>query len=157
MKNILLALAFLTLSAITSAAQIVVSAPQQAVQPGNFDVVINAGPLDNLISYQFDIYHDANVIAPTGGESENFGCTTQDTLASNLSVVCNGYEAGRLRVVVYGALPITGGSGAILRVHFHTVTSDAKSTLHFANGHFYLWPSGETSSTYQDGYIKVKP
>jgi len=149
-------LTLILILAASTFGQIVVTAPRGTVGQGDFDVTVNAGPdLTGLIAYQFNIYYDPSVIAVPPTEAENFGCTTEGTLAENLIAVCNGYEPGLLRVVVYGANELTGGSGAILIVHFHSVGTGT-SKLCFRNGRMWLWPQGEVASSYKNGLVTVE-
>ena len=98
--------------------KILVSLPNVVVAAGK-DVVV---PVDvrgienqNVISYEFDLRYDPEVIQPSAEPVD-----VSDTVSRGLSVVANPYEPGRLRVVIYGAFPIEK-DGLLLNLRFTAV------------------------------------
>ncbi len=68
-----------------------------------------------IISYEFDLRYDPNVIRPLAEPVDVTG-----TASRGLSVVTNALELGLLRVVVYGAVPIDN-NGVLLNLRFTAV------------------------------------
>jgi hypothetical protein len=97
---------------------IVVTAPHLAASTGKEVIVpINAEGLakKGIISYEFDLRYDPNVIQPAADTMLLAG-----TLSRGLSGVANSLEAGLLRVVVYGAAAINY-NGLLLNLRFKAV------------------------------------
>ncbi len=110
---------------LRTADSINVSVPSLAASAGS--VVTVPLRIDNLAgrsvgAYQFDIEYDPAVIAPSTIAADLAG-----TLSSNLSVVFNTPEPGRLKVAVYGAFPATG-DGTYVNLQFQAIGGAGSST-----------------------------
>lgn len=152
MIKTLLTILILSISAF---AQLTVSAPVTGEHlPSTFTIPIVVEHADGIIAYQFNLSYNEDVINPTG---TNYGCSVADTLASEMTAVCNIYPEGTLRVVVYGAYSISG-SGPILNVTFTTysLAADHDSTsLWFSN--LYLFnQQGRVPSSSNSGEITLR-
>lgn len=145
-------LVLILLLTITAAAQVKVAAPCVKATD-TFEVAVYAKQTNGIAAYQFWIEYDPNVLELTGDESNYWNCTTKDTIAASMNVVCNGYTPGRLRAVFYGSQALADNAGIIFRVPFHPI-GQGSSMLHFTNGHFFYW-SGETPSIYYDGLALI--
>jgi hypothetical protein len=73
-------------------------------------------------SLQFDVTYNTSVIVPS-----RIAASISGTISEGLSVVSNSPEPGRLKVVVYGAVPV-GGDGVYVNLRFHVVGDVAAST-----------------------------
>lgn len=73
-------------------------------------------------AYQFDIEYDPAVISPA-----DIAADLEGTLGSNLSVVYNSPEPGRLKIAVYGALPATG-DGTYVNLRFNVIGGAGSAT-----------------------------
>ncbi len=97
---------------------IVVSAPRMTTGVGK-DVVIpikaNGVANNGLISYEFNLKYDPTVLQPQADPVDVTG-----TASRGLSFEVNAQEAGILRVVVYGAMPIDA-NGVLLNLRFTAV------------------------------------
>jgi len=81
-----------------------------------------------VLGYQFDVLYNAAVIEP-----QAIGCDVSDTLSSGMTAVCRVSETGVLKVVVFGATPLTG-SGTMLKLNFKAVGArDSTSGLSIEN------------------------
>ena len=83
--------------------------------------------VDNLAgravgAYQFDVEYDPAVVSPAAIAADLAG-----TLGSNLSVVFNAPEPGRLKVAVYGAFPATG-DGVYVNLRFNVLGGAGSAT-----------------------------
>jgi hypothetical protein len=73
---------------------------------------------DGILSFQFNVQFDPNVINPSGS---NFGCSTVGTIASNAQPTCNVVpNTNVLRVVWFHPSVPLSGSGPLLRVTWTT-------------------------------------
>ena len=96
-----------------------VTAPTQFSSAGASIVIpltVGTTTGEGIISYQFDLVYDSNVILAQTGSP----CDVSGTISSNLSAFCNPATPGILRVAVFGATPITG-SGILLNLKFNAV------------------------------------
>jgi len=66
----------------------------------------------DIISYEFDLRYDPSVMQPLADIADVKG-----TVSAGFFVVTNANEPGLLRVVVYGALPISK-NGVLLNLRF---------------------------------------
>lgn len=108
---LILVLATLALATDISAPLTIEKARAKFVLPVSVDVATG------LTSYQFNLLYDPDVLSPVGGESGNFGCSVESTIAAHMDATCNEWPAGTLRVVAFGSLPIVGG-GTVLNITF---------------------------------------
>jgi len=76
----------------------------------------------NVESYQFDITYDPNVIQPMQNAA-----TVVGTRSEGLAVVSNAPVAGLLKVVVYGALPVSG-DGVYVNLGFSTIGANGSTS-----------------------------
>jgi hypothetical protein len=83
----------------------------EIVIPVNIDGSADKG----IISYEFDLRYDTSVIQPTASPVNMTG-----TASRGLLFVTNARQPGRLRVVVYGTLPIDE-NGVLLNLRFTAV------------------------------------
>jgi len=70
-----------------------------------------------IISYEFDLRYDPSIVQPLADAAD-----VKLTASRGLSVVTNATETGLLRVVVYGAMPISE-NGVLLNLRFSAVGS----------------------------------
>jgi hypothetical protein len=101
------------------------SVPRISSQQG--EVVTVPFRIDNLkkeevSSYQFDIAYDPAVITPADIAADLAG-----TVSESLAVAFNTPEAGLLKVVVYGAMPVNG-DGVYVNLRFNTTGAGGSST-----------------------------
>lgn len=104
-----------------------------AVVGTNFTIPITVSDTTGLgiIAYQFDLHYDPAVITPQATPVTAFG-----TLSSSMAVVYNPISPGILKVVVYGAYPLTG-AGTLFNFNFTAVGQEgAVSTLTWVNPMF---------------------
>lgn len=149
MKILLGILATLML-AINANSAIQVMAPTDKVQTGReFTVSIDASDATGIIAYQFNLKYDPEIIAPIGN---NFGCSTQKTIAEGLFALCNVSPEGTLRTVIYGAVPLFG-RGPVLNIRF-VAHGLGQSDLRFENVYFFDSFGPVVTQNY-DGMIKV--
>jgi hypothetical protein len=89
----------------------------EAVQGSVVTVPFNMGNLQgrSIDSYQFDIEYDPAVLEPVVNSANGEG-----TISSNLSVISNAPKPGRLKVAVYGAIPVSG-DGVYVNLRFRTI------------------------------------
>jgi len=101
----------------------------------------------NVISYEFDLRYDPSSIQPVADVVDVRG-----TASRGLSVVTNASEPGLLRIVVYGALPITE-DGVLLNLRFTVVgKSGSVSPVTFDR---IMFNEGESRVTVTDGKIEL--
>jgi len=96
---------------IVSAPHLTANAGKDIILPINAEGLLNKG----IISYEFDLRYDPNVIQPVVDAADLSG-----TLSRGLSAVTNSSDPGLLRVVVYGAAPINE-NGLLLNLRFKVV------------------------------------
>jgi hypothetical protein len=83
---------------------------------------------NGILSYQFDMRYNPAVLQPAVNAAD-----TVDTISSGYSLTVNSTEAGRLRVVVFGAQPLSG-AGRLINLRFNTVgTAGSASDLVWEN------------------------
>ena len=95
-----------------------VTVPSIVASPGTdviVPVAIQRAAKKGIISYEFDLRYDANVIVPQADPVDLTG-----TVSRGLSIVTNAKEPGLLRVVVYGPMPIND-DGILLNLRFTAV------------------------------------
>lgn len=83
-------------------------------------VFIKASGYKKIVSYEFDLRYDPNIIQPQVDPIDVSG-----TASRGLMTVTNVFEPGLLRVVTYGSLPIepVKGSDVLLNLRFTTLGS----------------------------------
>jgi hypothetical protein len=154
----LLAFLFLAQTSTAQATGIDVTAPtRKHMTPSKFVVPITASDLTNqgVIAFQFNLLYDPAVITPYGN---NFGCSTEGTLAGAVGMVatCNIVPDGTLRVAVYGAYPMSG-SGPVVNIRFATARGampGSASSLDFNNLYFFN-ELGYLATTPRNGRITL--
>jgi Cohesin domain/Periplasmic copper-binding protein (NosD) len=102
-----------------------VSLPDMRAESGSKIVVpisISDATGKGIVSYEFDLAYDAAVLEPL----ENVTGTKQ-TVSDGLTVTTNANTPGLLKVVVYGALPISG-EGRLLDLKFNVIGSANSSS-----------------------------
>ena len=108
--------------------------------------------IDNLLgkgvtSYQFDVEYDPSVIQPRQDAADLAG-----TIDQNLSVVSNSPVPGLLKVVVYGATPVSS-DGVYLNLNFKVVGgADSASALVLNK---FSFNGGDQEVTAESGRISV--
>lgn len=101
----------------------------------------------NVISYEFDLRYDPNVIQPL---TEPIVVT--GTVSRGLTVVTNELEPGLLRVIAYGPMPIQA-DGVLLNLRFATVgASGLMSPLSLER---IMFNEGEPGAIVVDGRIQL--
>jgi hypothetical protein len=101
----------------------------------------------DIISYEFNLRYDPAVIQPLENSADLTG-----TISRGLLVVTNPYEPGLLRVVVYGAMPITE-DGILLNLRFTSVgPAGSVSPLTFER---ILFNEGESRISVTDGSVQL--
>ena len=130
---------------------IAVDLPQRTATSTDEDIVIPVSVDDvarkDVISYEFDLRYDPSVIQPQTEAVDLVG-----TVSRRLSVVTNGSEPGRLRVAVYGAMPIDK-NGVLLNLRFTAVgKSGAASPLVFER---FVFNEGDPRVSVADGNVKL--
>jgi len=112
-------------------------------------VPINVEGIANkdVIAYEFDLRYDPSVIQPLGDVVD-----VKDTASRGLSVVTNATQPGLLRVVVYGAWPITD-EGVLLNLRFTAVGAPGStSALTFER---IMFNEGEPSVSMREGQVRI--
>ena len=100
-----------------------------------------------VISYEFDLRYDSTVIQPMAEPVD-----VTKTVSRGLLVVTNPYEAGMLRVVVYGPIPIDE-NGVLLNLKFTAVgQSGSVSPLTFER---IMFNEGKPLTAATAGQIKL--
>jgi hypothetical protein len=100
-----------------------------------------------IIAYQFDLHFDPSVIQPQATPVEVSG-----TLSSSLAAVYNPFNPGLLKVVVYGAYPLTG-SGTLIKLRFKAVGAVGSVTqVRWSN---FMFNEGNPASSPTDGQIRI--
>ena len=101
----------------------------------------------NVISYEFDLRYDPSVIQPLSVPVDLKG-----TISRGLTFVANAEEAGLLRVVVYGAMPIDS-DGVLLNLRFAAVGKPGSvSPLTFQR---IMFNEGDPGTTATDGHVEL--
>lgn len=122
--------------------QLTASAEKDLIVPVNIQGVANK----NIISYEFELRYDPSVIQPPAEPIDLSG-----SISRGLSVVTNAEEAGLLRVVVYGAMPIDK-DGVLLNLKFLAVGTSGESTLKLER---IMFNEGDLGTTATDGKIEI--
>ncbi|MFN0278865.1 MAG: choice-of-anchor Q domain-containing protein [Pyrinomonadaceae bacterium] len=124
---------------------------QHLVTPGDNEMVVPVGVegLTNkgIISYEFNLRYDPSVIQPMPDAAEVAG-----TVSRGLFVVINAVEAGLLRVVVYGPMPISD-DGILLNLRFKAVGSPGSTSP--LTWESIMFNEGETRTTVTDGLVEI--
>lgn len=127
-----------------------IAAPQITAAP-NAGIVVPVsvrGITDKgIISYEFDLRYDPLVIQPVADAVDVNG-----TVSRGLHTVINTEEAGRLRVALYGPIPINA-DGILMRLKFIAVgTPGSSSTLVWER---FVLNDGELGLTAANGEIDI--
>ncbi|MFN0278238.1 MAG: cohesin domain-containing protein [Pyrinomonadaceae bacterium] len=110
-------------------------------------VVVRGSATKQIISYEFDLRYDPLVIQPQENPVD-----VAATVSRGLFVVANAEEAGILRVVVYGPMPIAE-DGILLTLKFNPVgVPGLLSPLTFER---ILFNEGDPQATVADGLIEL--
>ncbi len=131
-------------------APIIVNAPaNQLVSPGAITIPITVDDTSGqgIISYQFDLSFNQNVITP-----QAVPCEVAGTISSSLSVTCNRGTPGLLEVTVSGSMPISG-MGTLLNLKFNAVgTSGTSSLLTFSD---FMFNEGVPQGMANNGRVTI--
>lgn len=100
-----------------------------------------------IISYQYDLAYDANVITPQGSP-----CEVAGTLSSMLLATCNPATPGLLRVAVFGSMPLSG-TGVLMNLKF-TVVGTAGNTSPL-NLQQFMFNEGVPASAPTNGQVQI--
>lgn len=117
-------------------------------------VTVNDLSAHQAIAFQFALLYDPAMANPVG---PNFGCATAGTLsgAAGMIATCNVLTEGELRVVVYGAFPMSG-SGSILDLSFVTGPGTAGGSSSIRMRDLAVFNvGGQIAATAADGSITV--
>lgn len=68
-----------------------------------------------ILGYQLEVLYDAAVIEP-----QEMGCDVSETISRGMTAICRVSESGVLKVVVFGAAPLSG-EGTLLKLNFKVV------------------------------------
>lgn len=127
-----------------------VAAPRLVVRSGGevlIPVAVERAVNKGIISYEFDLRYDPSVIQPVGD-----GVDLKGTASRGLVAVTNPTEPGLLRVVVYGAFPITK-DGVLLNLRFVAVgPTGSVSPLTFER---IMFNEGEPRVNIADGQVQL--
>lgn len=123
--------------------QVVVSADNEVLIP----VTIRGAADKNIISYEFDLRYDPNVIHPQADPVD-----LKDTASRGLFSAVNEIETGLLRVVMYGPLPIDG-KDVLLNLRFTAVgASGSSSPLSFER---IIFNDGDPTALITAGQVEL--
>jgi hypothetical protein len=108
--------------------------------------------LDNLkgrgvVAFEFDVVYDPTVLTTGQGAA-----TLEGTLSNGLAVASNSPEPGLLKVVVYGALPLSG-DGVYVKLSFAAI-GESGSVSPLAISGFRL-NDGKTQVLTQNGSVSI--
>jgi ligand-binding sensor domain-containing protein len=122
-----------------------------AITPSGKDVIIpvkvNGIAAKDVISYEFTLRYDASVMQPSSRVVDLKG-----TVSRGFAFAANATQPGVLRVVVYGAMPITD-DGVLLNLKFTTVgRAGVVSPLTFEQ---IMFNEGEASVNAGDGKVQI--
>ncbi|MFN0280256.1 MAG: reprolysin-like metallopeptidase [Pyrinomonadaceae bacterium] len=121
----------------------IVKAQNEIIIPVNVLGVANRG----VISYEFELRYDPNVIMPVAEPVDVAG-----TASRGLTVVTNAIEPGLLRVVMYGPMPIDE-NGVLLNLRFARVGKAVSNTaISFER---FMFNEGEPQANITNGRIKL--
>lgn len=110
-------------------------------------VTVEGAAKKNVISYEFDLRYDPSVIQP-----QIDPVSIAETVSRGLSVVTNVIEPGLLRVVVYGAMPISD-DGVLLNLRFTAVgKAGSVSPISFEQ---IMFNEGEPQVKTTDGQVEL--
>jgi len=70
---------------------------------------------EGILGYQFDLFYDPTVIEP-----QAVGCDVTETLSNGMTAICHASESGVLKVVLFGATPMSG-TGTLLKLNFKLI------------------------------------
>lgn len=126
------------------AVQSIIAQPNREILiPVRVQGVANKG----VIAYEFDLRYDPSVIQPLTDPVD-----FTNTVSHGFSVATNAEVPGLLRVVVYGAIPITN-NGTLLNLRFVAVgKSGASSSLTFGR---FMFNEGEPGVSTFDGQVRL--
>ncbi|HEV7646048.1 MAG TPA: cohesin domain-containing protein [Pyrinomonadaceae bacterium] len=100
-----------------------------------------------LVSYQFQLTYDPNVIEPQAIPVE-----IADTISDKLFVTANTETPGTIKVVIFGALPIEG-KGALFNLKFTALGNAGDvSPLTFEN---FMFNEGDQKVTTTSGHVTI--
>ena len=127
-----------------------VAAPQ-LVTPADAEVLIpvavEGATSKGIISYEFNLRYDANVIQPQADPIDLTG-----TVSRGLTAVANAAEPGLLRVAIYGAVPIDG-NGVLLNLKFTAV--GAPGTVSPLTWERIMFNEGDPGTLVTDGAVEL--
>lgn len=130
--------------------EISIKAPEiKAATDGEIVIPISINGADDkqIISYEFNLRYDSNVIQPQKKPIELAG-----TVSSKLKVVANADESGLLRVAVYGAKALEA-NGILLSLKFTAV--GASGTMSPLAWDRIMFNEGDTMTTAANGQVEL--
>jgi hypothetical protein len=137
---------------LTSGTAVTLTAPFNNAQVGtNITIPVTVSDTTGLgiIAYQFDLHYDPAVITPQTKAVEVAG-----TMSSGLSPVYNPITPGVLKVVVFGAYPLTG-AGTLFNFKFTAVGPVGTiSPITFVD---FMFNEGDPAANVTNGQIKIVP
>lgn len=127
-----------------------VEAPRLSAPAGGeirVPVRVNGAANKDIISYEFSLRYDPNVIQPQIDPVDLAG-----TVSRGLTAVANGAEPGLLRVVIYGAIPVEG-DGVLLNLKFSAV--GAPGTVSPLTWERIMFNEGDPGTLVTDGRVEI--
>jgi hypothetical protein len=104
-------------------------------------------PVKGMTSYQFDVEYDPAVLRPVENSADISG-----TQSGGLTAFSNAPEPGLLKVVAFGALPVTG-DGVYAKLRFAVIgTAGSSSVLSIRN---FRFDDGNMGTTTTAGLVSV--
>lgn len=139
-------------SAATTGPAVTLAAPSTEVITGNdFIVPVTVSDTTGLgiIAYQFDLQYDPAVIQP-----QSTAVTVTGTISQGMGAVFNPVSPGLIKVVVYGANPISG-SGTLINFKFTAIgTPGGTSPLSWSN---VMFNEGNPIASATNGSVQINP
>jgi hypothetical protein len=132
-------------------ASVPVSLPSGTDTPGATTIIpLIVGDVSglNVISYQFDLTFDPDVIQPQAQTISGAG-----TLSSAMSLVSNAGTRGHLRVAAFGTVPLSG-AGPLLNLRFTVVGNSGSATA--LRPENFAFNEGKPGASVTDGALAVQ-
>jgi|GEM_PF-2971855 len=141
---------------------VVLTAPVMTTQlPSNFVISLTVSDTtgEGILSYDTYIAYNSAVIVPDGDETTNFGCDKTGTRSANLTITCNIFPDGVLRIGASGTAVPMSGSGVLLNLHFKTAPG-----ANLGDSSFLQWDpntslkklGGSVSNVRNDGSVTLQ-
>lgn len=130
-------------SAVVTAPHLLAASNNEVIVP----ITVQGAADKGIIAYELDLRYDPAVIQPQSNPVELAG-----TASGGLSIVANTKEPGLLRVVAYGAAPMSG-NGVLLNIRFAAV--GAPGTISPLTWERVVFNEGTPRSVANDGSVEI--